>query len=74
MQPVAAWRDTVRNDFEASLFPAYPVLAAVKEQLYEAGAVYASMSGSGSTLYGIFDAPPADLNQFSQYRVWQGKL
>lgn len=73
-QPLSNWRDTVRNDFEASLFPAYPLLASVKEQLYEAGAVYASMSGSGSTLYGIFDAPPADLNQFSQYRVWQGKL
>lgn len=73
-QPITTWRDTVRNDFEASLFPAYPVLASVKEQLYEAGAVYASMSGSGSTLYGIFDAPPTDLNQFAQYRVWQGKL
>lgn len=73
-QPITAWRDTVRNDFETSLFPAYPLLATIKEQLYEAGAVYASMSGSGSTLYGIFDAPPADLNQFAQYRVWQGKL
>lgn len=73
-QPITNWRDTVRNDFEASLFPAYPVLASVKAQLYEAGAVYASMSGSGSTIYGIFDAPPADLNQFAQYRVWQGKL
>lgn len=73
-QPVTTWRDTVYNDFEASLFPTYPVLATIKEQLYKAGAVYASMSGSGSTLYGIFNAPPADLNQFTQYRVWQGKL
>ncbi|GAB3576098.1 4-(cytidine 5'-diphospho)-2-C-methyl-D-erythritol kinase [Spirosoma luteolum] len=72
--PIDQWRHTVRNDFENSLFPAHPVLPAVKQQLYDLGAVYASMSGSGSTLYGIFDAPPADLNQFSEYRVWQGNL
>lgn len=73
-QPVDTWRDTVRNDFETSLFPTYPLLSALKAQLYASGAVYASMSGSGSTIYGIFNAPPADLNQFAQYRVWQGKL
>ncbi|QJD78356.1 4-(cytidine 5'-diphospho)-2-C-methyl-D-erythritol kinase [Spirosoma rhododendri] len=73
-QPITSWRDTVSNDFETSLFPAYPLLSALKTQLYALGAVYASMSGSGSTIYGIFDAPPADLNQFAQYRVWQGKL
>ncbi len=73
-QPVDTWRDTVRNDFETSLFPSYPLLSALKAQLYASGAVYASMSGSGSTIYGIFNAPPADLNQFAQYRVWQGKL
>ena len=72
--PVDTWRDTLHNDFEDSLFPKYPVLAAIKEQLYALGAVYASLSGSGSTIYGIFNAPPSDSNQFAEYRVWEGKL
>lgn len=72
--PVDAWRDSVHNDFEDSLFPRYPLLADIKEQLYASGAVYASMSGSGSTLYGIFNAPPAFPNQFRHYSVWQGRL
>ncbi|MCK8492287.1 4-(cytidine 5'-diphospho)-2-C-methyl-D-erythritol kinase [Spirosoma sp. RP8] len=73
-QPIKTWRQTVRNDFEDSLFPNYPVLPKIKQQLYELGAVYASMSGSGSTVYGIFDAPPVISNQFEDYNVWQGKL
>ncbi len=72
--PIDTWRNTVRNDFEDSLFPKYPVLNQLKQQLYEAGAVYASMSGSGSTVYGIFNAPIATPNQFSAYRVWKGNL
>ncbi|RYF62418.1 MAG: 4-(cytidine 5'-diphospho)-2-C-methyl-D-erythritol kinase, partial [Cytophagaceae bacterium] len=50
------------------------LLRQIKEQLYETGAVYASMSGSGSTIYGIFNAPVGIPNQFSAYRVWEGKL
>lgn len=72
--PVDTWRGQVHNDFEDSLFPKYPVLAHIKQQLYEAGAVYASMSGSGSTLYGIFSAPPERSTLFSRYTVWYGKL
>jgi 4-diphosphocytidyl-2-C-methyl-D-erythritol kinase len=52
------WRETVRNDFERSLFEARPVLAAVKKSLYDAGAVYASLSGSGAALYGLFGERP----------------
>ena len=72
-KPVADWYKTVYNDFEDSLFPKYPILAQLKQQLYDAGALYASMSGSGSTIYGIFNAPVADSNQFAKYRVWEGK-
>ena len=72
--PIDTWRDTVHNDFEDSLFPTYPILGQIKQQLYEVGAVYASMSGSGSTVYGIFNAPIAVPNQFSSYRVWKGEL
>lgn len=71
---VDTWRDTIHNDFEDSLFPKYPILAQIKQELYGAGAVYASMTGSGSTLYGIFNAPPIVPNQFLDYSVWQGKL
>ncbi|GAB3987152.1 4-(cytidine 5'-diphospho)-2-C-methyl-D-erythritol kinase [Spirosoma daeguense] len=72
--PIATWRNTIHNDFEDSLFPKYPVLEQIKAQLYENGAIYASMSGSGSTVFGIFDAPIAPINQFQTYSVWQGKL
>ncbi|WP_461088674.1 4-(cytidine 5'-diphospho)-2-C-methyl-D-erythritol kinase [Spirosoma gilvum] len=72
--PIDTWRATIHNDFEDSLFPRYPVLADIKQQLYTAGAVYASMSGSGSTVYGIFNAPIPTPDQFQEYNVWQGKL
>lgn len=52
--PVDAWRDRISNDFEVPVFGLHPVLRTIKEQLYAAGAVYASMSGSGSSLYGLF--------------------
>lgn len=52
--PVNRWKDTVSNDFEAPVFRQHPVLASIKTQLYQQGAIYASMSGSGSALYGIF--------------------
>lgn len=52
--PVADWKELLVNDFEKSIFRKFPEVAAVKQQLYNAGAVYASMSGSGSTVFGIF--------------------
>ncbi|GAB2520488.1 4-(cytidine 5'-diphospho)-2-C-methyl-D-erythritol kinase [Spirosoma aerophilum] len=71
---IDTWRDTIHNDFEDSLFPRYPILSQIKDELYASGAVYASMSGSGSTVYGIFQTPVAIPNQFSAYRVWKGNL
>ena len=53
-RPIEEWRDCIANDFEPSVFRAYPEIAAIKDKLYDMGAVYASMSGSGSTVYGIF--------------------
>jgi 4-diphosphocytidyl-2-C-methyl-D-erythritol kinase len=52
--PITQWRDTLHNDFEDSIFLKLPILGEVKQALYDSGAVYASMSGSGSTVYGIF--------------------
>lgn len=51
------WKDSLLNDFELSVFPKYPILSEIKSRLYEAGAVYASMSGSGSAIFGVFKSP-----------------
>lgn len=69
-QPIEQWKNQLFNDFEQTVFPVYPALKKIKEQLYEAGAIYASMSGTGSTVYGIFDDTPDLKNVFSQeYQV-----
>ena len=52
--PMERWRGALVNDFEATVFAAHPELAALKQQLYDDGAIYASMSGSGSALFGLF--------------------
>lgn len=49
------WKFDVKNDFEDSVFPKFPIIAEIKSKLYDAGAVYASMSGSGASVYGIFN-------------------
>lgn len=53
--PIAAWQGVIKNDFERHIFAAHPAIAAAKEDLLRAGALYASMSGSGSTVFGLFD-------------------
>lgn len=58
MRPIHEWKDRLVNDFEESVFPQYPVIGEIKEELYRQGAVYASMSGSGSSVFGLF-APDA---------------
>lgn len=52
-RPIKEWRGRLLNDFEPSVFSAFPILSELKEQLYASGAIYASMSGSGSTLYAL---------------------
>jgi len=62
-RPLAEWKDCVFNDFEPTVFAKYPLLADIKQKLYSMGAVYSAMSGSGSTVYGLFREPldnPAD--------------
>ncbi len=56
-RPIAEWQGVVTNDFEAHIFAAHPAIRVAKERLLAAGALYASMSGSGSALFGLFDAP-----------------
>ncbi|TWI80496.1 4-diphosphocytidyl-2-C-methyl-D-erythritol kinase [Lacibacter cauensis] len=57
-QPISTWKQQLTNDFEAPVCKAHPEIATIKQQLYDAGAVYASMSGSGSTVFGIFEKEP----------------
>lgn len=57
-RPVSEWRDMLTNDFETSIFALYPEVARIKQQLYDLGALYAAMSGSGSSVFGIFDFEP----------------
>ena len=54
-KPVAEWKGLMKNDFEKSVFAKHPSMEKIKERLYSMGAVYASMSGSGSAFFGIFD-------------------
>lgn len=54
-QPIETWKDDLKNDFEAPVFAAHPQIKTIKEDLYSRGAIYAAMSGSGSTVFGIFD-------------------
>jgi len=56
-QRIDAWKAHLVNDFETSLFQKYPELRNLKERLYDNGAVYASMTGSGSSIYGLFKEP-----------------
>lgn len=60
-QPIATWRDELTNDFEKPIFAMHPMLADIKRRLYDLGAVYAQMSGSGSALFGIFKQEPHDI-------------
>lgn len=62
-QPVDTWAAELVNDFEQSVFALHPELAAVKEHLYNMGATYAAMSGSGSALFGLFHERPDRLSQ-----------
>jgi 4-diphosphocytidyl-2-C-methyl-D-erythritol kinase len=63
--PVAEWRRGIKNDFEESVFKNHPVIRGVKAALYEAGAIYASMSGSGASVFGIFNQKP-DLSELEK--------
>lgn len=71
MQPVETWRDALTNDFEKSVFAIHPEIGAIKDQLYEMGAVYAAMSGSGSSLFGLFRHPVA-LDAFTAPGTFKG--
>jgi 4-diphosphocytidyl-2-C-methyl-D-erythritol kinase len=73
--PVETWKQRISNDFERSIVPRYPEIGMIKDRLYRLGAVYASMTGSGSSVYGLFIGKVPDLHAvFKDYFYWTGPL
>ena len=72
-RPVGEWRDVLVNDFEESVFAEFPVIGQLKQRMYDEGAVYASMSGSGSSVFGLFEHEP-DVTFSSDIFVWKEQL
>jgi 4-diphosphocytidyl-2-C-methyl-D-erythritol kinase len=72
--PPVQWQEKLINDFEKTVFQKYPVIKKVKETFYRQGAVYASMSGSGSSVYAIFDDPVDLKSEFKSMTYWSGQL
>lgn len=68
--PISDWKERLKNDFETALFKKFPEIWQIKQQLYERGALYASMSGSGSAVYGLFDETPKLKGCFDKHFVW----
>lgn len=74
MQPVETWREALVNDFEESVFALHPEIGAIKAKLYDMGATYAAMSGSGSALFGLFKEEPRLKEAFSGEFSFSGAL
>ena len=73
-KPIAEWKDLIKNDFEKSVFANHPEIEKIKNDLYGMGAEYASMSGSGSSVYGIFKTVPEQNDLFEGCFVSGGML
>ncbi len=72
--PIGEWKKKLKNDFEKSIFHRYPQIRYIKDRLYNNGALYASMSGSGSSVYGIYKESPVIPKEFLEYFTWSGPL
>ncbi len=69
-RPIAEWKNNIKNDFEFGIIKKYPEIAQIKNDLYKQGAIYTSMSGSGSSVYGIFDKQSTFVNTNDKHKVW----
>lgn len=74
--PINDWKNHIFNEFEKSVFNDYPILQELKQKMYNLGAIYASLSGSGSSIYGLFkNKPNIEIFEFANnYRYYLGKL
>ena len=71
---IGHWRAGLKNDFEPSVFALHPILSEIKEGLYQHGALYASMSGSGATIYGLFEKAPLLKDNFKEHFYFESQL
>ena len=70
---ITKWKDLIFNDFEESAFKKHPVIRKIKDDLYRTGALFSSMSGSGSSVYGIFSGKPGNLpGRLRRLIIWEG--
>lgn len=74
LNPLENWKELVLNDFENYAFRKYPVIRQIKDELYNSGALFSLMSGSGSTVYGIFKAKPKLTEELKKYIIFEGRL
>lgn len=72
--PITEWKNFLFNDFEPLIFKKYPLIKEIKTQLYNLGAIYASMTGSGSAVYGIFKDKILIPEKFKKYFIWTQML
>lgn len=72
-QPISTWKTDLVNDFEKSIFSLYPIVEKTKQDLYDLGAVYACMSGSGSAVFGLFETEPI-IKHLARFPHWVGKM
>jgi 4-diphosphocytidyl-2-C-methyl-D-erythritol kinase len=73
-KPIAQWKNFLQNDFEESVFRKYPLIKEIKESLYELDALYVAMSGSGSTVFALFNYQVDLRKWFSGMTYWAGSL
>jgi 4-diphosphocytidyl-2-C-methyl-D-erythritol kinase len=72
--PVTEWKGKLKNDFESTVFIKHPGIAELRDSLYRNGALYAAMSGSGSSVFGIFDRKFIASAELAKHVIWQGFL
>lgn len=71
---ISEWKDLIKNDFEAFAFKKHPLIGRIKEDLYNTGALFSLMSGSGSSVYGIFSEKIKLPETLKDYVIWEGLM
>jgi 4-diphosphocytidyl-2-C-methyl-D-erythritol kinase len=73
-RPVSEWKGLITNDFEEFAFGKYPIIGRIKQKFYESNAIFSLMSGSGSSVYGIFKEKTQLPENMRMYTVWEGMM
>jgi len=72
--PISTWRELIINDFENFVFNRYPIISDIKNELYNSGSLFSLMSGSGSSVYGIFPDKPGLSDKLLRYVIYEGLI